>query len=143
MLLFSLDTILLSHSLVTLNTPLLVRGCIKNLLGSNVCLARRLAQMRAGWSDFEERFDPFFVGDFNSFGALQYYQLFESWTLVHALGPLHVPLGPWPPEAKMELGAAGYAAAGAAAAGGVGVGLFGYNRGNYMMDQKHLGLSRT
>ena len=39
----------------------------------------------------------------------------------------------------MELGAAGYAAAGAAAAGGVGVGLFGYNRGNYMMDQKHLG----
>ena len=37
----------------------------------------------------------------------------------------------------MELGAAGYAAAGAAAAGGVGVGLFGYNRGNYMMDQKH------
>lgn len=36
----------------------------------------------------------------------------------------------------MELGAAGYAAAGAAAAGGVGVGLFGYNRGNYMMDQK-------
>eukprot|EP00435_Cladocopium_sp_Y103_P069662 s92_g33.t1 len=38
--------------------------------------------------------------------------------------------------AKMELGAAGYAAAGAAAAGGVGVGLFGYNRGNYMMDQK-------
>ena len=43
----------------------------------------------------------------------------------------------------MELGAAGYAAAGAAAAGGVGVGLFGYNRGNYMMDQKHLGLSWT
>lgn len=40
----------------------------------------------------------------------------------------------------MELGAAGYAAAGAAAAGGVGVGLFGYNRGNYMMDQKQLGL---
>lgn len=38
----------------------------------------------------------------------------------------------------MELGAAGYAAAGAAAAGGVGVGLFGYNRGNYMMDQKPL-----
>ena len=37
----------------------------------------------------------------------------------------------------MELGAAGYAAAGAATAGGVGVGLFGYNRANYMMDQKH------
>ena len=37
----------------------------------------------------------------------------------------------------MELGAAGYAAAGAATAGGVGIGLFGYNRGNYMMDQKH------
>eukprot|EP00931_Biecheleriopsis_adriatica_P064086 TRINITY_DN3893_c0_g1_i1.p1 TRINITY_DN3893_c0_g1~~TRINITY_DN3893_c0_g1_i1.p1 ORF type:complete len:869 (-),score=173.57 TRINITY_DN3893_c0_g1_i1:165-2771(-) len=36
----------------------------------------------------------------------------------------------------MELGAAGYAAAGAATAGGVGIGLFGYNRGNYMMDQK-------
>jgi hypothetical protein len=43
----------------------------------------------------------------------------------------------------MELGAAGYAAAGAAAAGGGGVGLFGYIRGNYMMDQKHLGLSWT
>lgn len=49
--------------------------------------------MRAGWSDFEERFDPFFVGDFNSFGALQYFQLFESWTLVHALGPLHLAIG--------------------------------------------------
>eukprot|EP00437_Effrenium_voratum_P053165 CAMPEP_0181538630 /NCGR_PEP_ID=MMETSP1110-20121109/75966_1 /TAXON_ID=174948 /ORGANISM="Symbiodinium sp., Strain CCMP421" /LENGTH=713 /DNA_ID=CAMNT_0023670239 /DNA_START=69 /DNA_END=2207 /DNA_ORIENTATION=+ len=36
----------------------------------------------------------------------------------------------------MELGAAGYAAAGAATAGSVGMGLFGYNRGNYMMDQK-------
>lgn len=36
----------------------------------------------------------------------------------------------------MELGAAGYAAAAAAGAGGVGMGLFGYNRGNYMMDQK-------
>mmetsp|Transcript_34688 Transcript_34688/g.62977 ORF Transcript_34688/g.62977 Transcript_34688/m.62977 type:complete len:866 (-) Transcript_34688:89-2686(-) len=36
----------------------------------------------------------------------------------------------------MQLGAAGYAAAGAATAGGVGVGLFGYNRGNYSMDQK-------
>ena len=43
-------------------------------------------------------------------------------------------------RSDMELGAAGYAAAGAAAAGGVGVGLFGYNRGNYMMDQKQLGL---
>ncbi|CAE8602244.1 unnamed protein product [Polarella glacialis] len=36
----------------------------------------------------------------------------------------------------MELGAAGYAAAGAASAAGAGMGLFGYNRGNYMMDQK-------
>lgn len=34
MLLFSLDTILLSHSLVTLNTPLLVGGV------SRICLAR-------------------------------------------------------------------------------------------------------
>eukprot|EP00930_Biecheleria_cincta_P074680 TRINITY_DN6189_c0_g1_i2.p1 TRINITY_DN6189_c0_g1~~TRINITY_DN6189_c0_g1_i2.p1 ORF type:complete len:871 (-),score=125.31 TRINITY_DN6189_c0_g1_i2:135-2747(-) len=36
----------------------------------------------------------------------------------------------------MELGAGAYAAAGAATAGGVAAGLFGYNRGNYMMDQK-------
>eukprot|EP00933_Yihiella_yeosuensis_P000339 TRINITY_DN10050_c0_g1_i2.p1 TRINITY_DN10050_c0_g1~~TRINITY_DN10050_c0_g1_i2.p1 ORF type:complete len:869 (+),score=186.05 TRINITY_DN10050_c0_g1_i2:143-2749(+) len=36
----------------------------------------------------------------------------------------------------MSFGVGAYAAAGAAASGGVAMGLFGYNRGNFMMDQK-------